>query len=242
MTPAADAMPGPSPGRRLRRWGAALIVLALLGGGGSIAAIAGTAGRSVYDSLTSPVYRAPMDEQLPLQRGRYVILEQVDTGVAGQLRPAVGLINLLPGDVSVTAPDGSAVAVGYPSSQLTVARGQSRFIGAVAFDTDVAGRYRVRAGGAVAAHYIIARDLGSALRASLRWIGTLGLSVLALLTGLGLLIGGFAAAGRHRRLQSPWPAPTWPAAPVAPAAPAGWYPDPQSPGRSRYFDGYRWLP
>ena len=129
-------------------------------------------------------------------------------------------------DVTVTAADGTDVPV-VPAGPgtTTVTLGSRVFTTVAHFDAPAEGDYTISIeapGGLQRA--VVTRGFGNTLRASGKWLATLGFGGFIAFVGLVLLIVGLV----RRQRRSPA------------VAPPGWYPDPGGSGGRRWWNGTHW--
>lgn len=170
-------------------------------------------GRELVHGLTSTEYSTPVDRSLKLGEGKYVVFER-------------DVVTIRPDQVHVIAPDGSTVTTHEVGSSQKIDRNGRTYLGAVSFHTPKSGHYRIHVDADQATQVLISRDLGSLILAVLGWILGAGLGFFILAAGVALLI---VSAVRRRR------------PPVVTAAPPGWYSDPSTPGRQRWWNGQNWV-
>ena len=175
---------------------------------------------------SSPEFATPQTASLRLSSGDYIVYERTGSGFS----LSGGATTLTPADVVVTAPDGRRLAVRFASDSERITRNGDAYEGAVRFSTPEAGRYELHITGS-AGRVIVARSLEDTIRAGLPWWGVALLGGAVAVAGLVMWIVGGA---RRRRLRNQY------AYAVPAAAPPAWYPDPQQPGRLRYWDGTTW--
>lgn len=170
----------------------------------------------------------------------YAVYETATSGSGTPDDPYLG--NVAPGDIVVTASDGSTVVVtDAPSFAQTVTSGSRTYVVVATFDPPVTTDYVVSVtteGSTV----VVAPALTEVTR-SLAWLAPLGIGALVGLIGVIVLIAGLVRRSSRQPAAVPgWPGPGGPTArypaPVLP--PAGWYPDPERPGGQRYWDGSGW--
>jgi hypothetical protein len=217
---------------RLKVCGLIILGVGLVTAAVSLATAGPTMFSAVRSATTSPSRVTPFDTVISLRHGKYSVYELTGhrTGGAGLSFTENGPVTLAPDDVQVTGPDGAAVPVTAPGVVTeTLTRGGDIYTAAARIDVPAAGHYRVQVTGIPGATLIITPSLGAALAATRVGLIAGGLSVVALIVGLALFLAGVA---RSRK-----PGPLAVIMPVA-----GWYADPYSPGRLRYFDGRQWTP
>jgi len=223
MTAAAPAQARP-PGPSTRVSVIVLVLGVVLGGFGLYAALAPL----FRTLLEAPGFPTPGQAELHLSSGRYLIYQR--TGSSGFGISESGPTTLTPSDVTVTSPTGERLDVeGYTSNE-TITRNGSGYTSALEFDAPESGLYIVYISAPGSGRVIVARPLGDTVRKSLKWWGLVAMAAIAVITGTVMWIVG---ASRRRRLRLAYGY-------YAPATPAGWYPDPQQPGRMRYWNGSIW--
>jgi hypothetical protein len=192
----------------------------------------------------------------------YAVYELATSGSGATGDPFLG--NIAPGDVTVTAPDGSAVRVDEaPSMTQTFKDGAKTYVVVATFDPQTTGSYVVSI--ATEGSTVIVAPSITAVAKALPWLGLIGFGGLLVLAGIIVLIVGivrrsskpavaatYPASGYPVQSSPPstYPAPTAAQPPVYQApAPAprpsglpapGWYPDPERPGGQRYWNGTGW--
>jgi hypothetical protein len=187
-------------GRGLRITGAVVAILAL-----GVAVVcakqfaAGLAG-PLNEAMNSPARTAPMEVEPRLDAGRYMIFERTGRGAvapgagSGQDSPP----GLTPEQVTVLGPDGQPVNTTRPRrTAQTIDRGAGVFTAAVTFVASEPGPYRVRVNPTEPTVVLIAPSLSLGFRRVWAWFVVGGLSALALVAGLTLLIVG-EFLGRRR--------------------------------------------
>lgn len=186
----------------------------------------------------------------------YAVYERASSGSGTTDDPYLG--NVGPGDVTVTAPDGTAVPVAdSPGLSRTVSGSYGTYVVVATFDPPVSGTYDITIS-TEGSTVVVAPSLTSIGRI-LPWVALAGLGVLLGLVGGVVVIVGIVLRSSSRPAPAAvpgysappgtgagYPAPTPYAAPttVAPATPVlpprGWYADPERPGGQRYWDGAAW--
>jgi len=216
------------PGRRLKLVGMLLMVLGVAIAALAAAPIVRTLSDSFVDALTGPVYTAPFDEFVQLDRGKYLLLES-ETSSAQVSPDSVRVADLAGGTLS---------SLRQSSGNNTVDRDGERFVDVIEFTAAHSGRYRIDVIYPPQARLIVGRDPVDAFGSVANWFAVGGIGAVTLLLGFTLLLLGFSRGRPAARApvlvyygQQPWAPP-----------PPGWYPDPQRPGGWRYWDGYRWQP
>lgn len=240
LAPPANPRPGPP---------LAISIVVLVAG--FVIAVVGGIGAAVTfvrNTIDTPVITLPANLQRDLVAGTYDVYQWTGSsrGSFGLNVQESGPPGLGPSDITVTAPDGSDIPVGFPGDSLpTVTRGSHIFTPAARFHAPVTGTYliRIRASGGLP-EVVIGRSFGDALRTSAGWLVAVGIGVATGLTGLVLLLVGIIRRDRARP-RAPLPAyGTTPGSSyVGPGPfipPAGWYSDPGGSGGYRWWDGSRW--
>jgi len=223
---AAPAQPSPPkpPGPSLR------LSITLIVAGAALAIPTFIAGIvPIVRAVRSPIrFDVPGRAQMHLGHGDYMVYEDKGASSLGNAFSPDDSVTITPENVTVTAPDGTAVAVSERGSLIeTLTVDGRRYVGAVRFTAPVAGEYVVGVTGTTADNVLVARPIGSVASGSLGWFALAALGGVVLVVGVVLLIVGAMRRGR-------------PPVPVYTASPPGWHPDPWGSGRWRYWDGTRW--
>jgi hypothetical protein len=253
----------------VRRGGRAIVTGVVLLGLGLVIAVVGIVGfgataSSLIAGLGSPL-STPTEVTKTLDAGTtYAVYELASSGSGQTGDPYLGAIE--PGDVTVTAADGSEVVVNdAPSMTQTFADGAKTYVVVATFDPRATGTYVVSI--TTEGSTVIVAPSFTALAKALPWLGLIGFGGLLALAGIIVLIVGIVRRSSKPAVAAAYPASGYPVQgyptssypapttqqppayqPPAPApAPqpsglpaAGWYPDPERPGGQRYWNGTGW--
>jgi hypothetical protein len=189
--------------------------------------IAGVA--PIVRAVQSPIrLEVPGRASMHLEHDDYMLYEDKGASSIGNAFSPDDSVTITPEDVTVTAPDGSAVSVSERGSFIeTINVDGRRYVGAVRFTAPVAGEYVVGVTGAPVGRALVARPLASVARGSIGWFALAGLGAVLVVVGVVLLVVGAVRRGRAR-------------VPAFATSPPGWHLDPWGSGRWRYWDGTRW--
>jgi hypothetical protein len=212
-------------GKALIWWGAALLVVAVLGGVIAAVGLVSRVGGVLVDALSADSQLTPAHMQLQLDSGSYVVYE-----LTGQSRSGGPLtiqnghgVTVDVSDVTVTSAAGTRIQVDPMTMRETITQGSSEYTGAARFEIPQDGQYIVDVE-TPGTRVLVAPSITSGFRGTLRWFALGGLSGLLFLVGAVLLIVGIV-----RSRKSP-----------AVASPPGWYRDPHGQGSWRWWDGNAW--
>jgi hypothetical protein len=208
------------------------ISLLVLFGGLAIAVLGliGTIKTFVDDLFHVTAIVLPADFQRHLDAGHYVVYQRGGIFPAPYGGPGV----LLPGDITVTGPEGQQVFVAR-SGDFEVNNGPADYRSVATFQTPTAGVYRIQIvapQGVGVAEAGLSRTAGDAAHQAAPWLVALAIGGLIAATGLVLLIVGIARRSRNSKPSTGLPPSTGP--------PPGWYADPSAVGRYRWWDGRQW--
>ena len=247
-----DAGRPPRGGRWAWITGAVLVVISLIVGAVSLAHLGNLgsgAARPFLDAITTPSRQTPVDAQVPLKAGTYVVFEL--TGHTSRKGPITVTTRDSPrvttNTFTVQAPDGTWCAVtGALGMSQTITRGPDLYTGVLQVQIPADGDYHVRLDTRdhVVRSVILAPSLASGLGQAAPAALGLGLAGLLLAAGLVVLLIGLLRR-RPSRVAAPstgYPQTGYPQTghpvPVT-APPPGWYPSPWGQGHA-YWDGTRW--
>ncbi len=201
------------------------VVCVVVGIAGSVSTVA-----NLFADVGSP-RTAPTEFTQTLDAGTtYAVYEQVTSGSGTSGDPYLGRVTA--GDVTVTAPDGSSVAVNEaPSYSQTYTNNARTFVVVATFDPPVSGAYDIAVSTA-GATVVVAPSVTSLVR-SLPWLVLIGLGVLIGLVGLVVLIVGLVRRSSSRRPPAALPGyagGAYPAPGTGYPAPGGATPGYPAPG------------
>jgi hypothetical protein len=171
----------------------------------------------LVDTVSESAFIIPGESHMNLSEGTYLVYQGRGSQIAA-------------GDVTVTADTGGRVDTHLPTYEQEIPHGDDRYTGAVEFDISRSGGYTIVIEADSAGSAIIAKSLEQAVKDSLPWWGVAALGGIAVVAGAVMWIVGASRRRRRRYAYS--------MGPVAP--PPGWYPDPEAPGRQRYWNGSAW--
>jgi hypothetical protein len=233
--------PVPQPTPRGRGAIVTGLVVLLVGVAFVIAGVVGSVSSvaSLISGLGSP-RTTPTEFTQTLDAGTtYAVYEQATSGAGTSGDPYVGRV--APGDITVTAPDGSSVLVTEASSfSQTYTNNARTFVVVATFDPPVTGVYRVSVS-TEGATVVVAPSI-TAFGRSLPWVALAGFGVLLGLVGIVVLIVGLVRRSSSRRPSAaipgyagagyppsggPAPAPGYPTPGYPPSGPG--YPTPGYP-------------
>ncbi len=210
------------------------------------------AGGGLIQAFTTPIRVTPVDVTVDLDDGTYVVYEATARSrSAGAVTTTTFRgVTITPEDVSVVGASGEQLPTETTRFDETIDRGNVTYAGAVRFDVDQPGPYRVQIAGS-GQQVIIAPSLVGSVGSAVAWLSLIGVGVLLVVIGLVLLIVGLVRGSRPKSVQAktppqaapvqrPTPAVVAPAPEPVPPTPPGWYPDPHGVARLRWWDGQQW--
>lgn len=226
----------PTAGRRSRplvAWGAVLLVLGLLVGVVGGVVLVAQVGGDLVEVFTADAEATPLDQQLELREGTYIVYELTGSRTGPVTTPASQYLTVAVDDVTVTAPDGTEVPVTAPRFDETITRGTSTYTAAVSFDADDEGVYRISVT-TPETQVLVAPGLSSIFTQSVAWLALLALGVIVFFVGVVLVVVGLVRTGGQRPAAEHQPVT------AAVTVPAGWYADPHGVAAWRWWDGQSW--
>lgn len=215
---------------RSKKLGPSLLVALVVLGIGVLLAVPAAVfvGIRGFQVLDPPSVAIPGTTQRQLAKGRWVVYQLTGTSNAGFTFNNNNNTGLQPGQVTVTGPDGSQLAVQWASDNDTITKSSDVFTSAVEFTVSSPGRYTLSFDTPTSGEVLVSRSLGDTLSSLAGWGLAIGVGGLLILTGLVLLfVGIFRRSGAAHAALAGAPAP-------------GWYSDPHVPGARRWWDGTRW--
>jgi len=194
----APAVPTPR-GKGAIVTGAVLLVLAVVCGVAGIAGIVTTAS-GLISGLGTP-RTTPTTFTQSFEAGTtYAVYEQALAGTGSKGVPFEGRI--VPGDVTVTAPDGSTLTIDdAPSLTETFTNGSRTYVVVATFVAPTAGTYTVDI--ATTDTVVLVAPSVTAVAKALPWFGLIGVGALLGLVGLVVLTVGLVRRSSSRRPAVP---------------------------------------
>jgi hypothetical protein len=179
----------------------------------------------------------PGTYQIHLHNAKYTVYQHTETRSAfGSVQRDSPLIRIVPGYMTLTAPDGSNVPVSLTSDNETLTRNHDVYQGTLVFDAPVNGDYLMRFNNPSPSTVIVSRSILDRLRGVWPWFGVGALGGLLFIAGLVMLIVGATRRGRAKRAMyagyAGWGAPQWGPPPQpqwGPPAQQQWAPPPPPP-------------
>ncbi|MFL6070134.1 MAG: DUF2510 domain-containing protein [Actinomycetes bacterium] len=211
--------------RPLIWWGAALLVIGVLGGVIAVVGLVSRVGGVLVDAITADSQLTPARMQLQLDGGPYVVYELTgQTRGGGPFTVENGRgVTVNVSDVTVTSVDGTQVPVGPTTFTETITQGSSNYTGVARFDVLHDGTYVVEVA-TPGTRVLVAPSVTSGFRGTVKWFALGGVSGLLFLVGVVLLIVGIVRSRKPRVVVTP----------------PGWYQDPQAQASWRWWDGNAW--
>lgn len=178
--------------------------------------------------LGEETFSTPVSSTLELAEGSYTVYQETSPGL-----PTFDPARIGPENITVTGPSGQRIPVESPTAVTeTLTRGGIEYLGVARFRAPVDGDYRIEIASASTTRVIIGPSVTSIIGGFFFGLGSILLASLLVIIGVILLVVGMVRRNRG-------PSPVMPPGVPVPM-PAGWYPDPEYPGRQRYFNGASW--
>jgi hypothetical protein len=192
-------------------------------------------GVAFWHLVFATTYDVPGTARVHLHEGRYIVYENTATSRSYGVVTITNShgVSIDASEVSVTATDGTDVAVYDTAPTQSMSRNSDHYESAVEFEAPRAGDYTVRFDTATKTRVVIEPPLGELFTRRVGWLVVTGIGWLVVIVGAAMLIIGSTRRGRVERAairaSTPSPLPS-----------ARWSADPLGQHRLRYWDGSRW--